>query len=86
MIGPGPDIDHYDEMLSALPPPDEPVESLGVAVWKTLCPMCAKQSFNGWDCANTQCNYSIVEKMREMSACILSPEESARLRERLGIQ
>ena len=86
LIGPGPNIDQFDDgiMLLSSTKIDDLIPLFEMP-WKNLCPMCKKRTFNGWDCTNPNCNYSIPEKMRKMHACILSPEEAAQKRKELGI-
>lgn len=53
--------------------------------WKEICPKCRLRTFDGHDCANLLCRYGIPLKARKMKPCIMSPDESERLRQRLGI-
>lgn len=53
--------------------------------WKDPCPKCKLRTFDGHDCANLLCRYGIPEKNRKMTPCIMSPDASERLRQRLGI-
>lgn len=53
--------------------------------WKELCPRCSLRMFDGWNCANLLCRYSIPEQQRKMQPRIMSPDESERFRQQLGI-
>ena len=54
--------------------------------WKELCPKCGLRMFDGWDCANLLCRYSIPEEARKMHGKIMSPEETAQWKKENGIE
>lgn len=83
-IGPGTDIDRYDAPIP-LPPTHALAETQSVTAWQKPCPVCGEQTFDGWDCVNSECTYGIPIKARKMTPRVMSPQEAASLRKQLGI-